>query len=112
MKATCELNEPNDDKVHSNLNEENEDSGDELNEDDPFQDEFHDAVEDVCQFSVTLPRQNNNMILHHRNPSNISKLYLKESDSSEDEQDQYIKVGPFLEIRTQETSHAQNTFLN
>lgn len=73
------------------INEGNEDS-DETNDDDQFQDEFHDAVEDVCQFSVTLPRQNNNMILHHRNPSNISKLYLKESDSSEDEQDQYIKV--------------------
>ena len=63
-----------------------------MNDDEQFQDEFHDAVEDVCQFSVTLPRQNNNGMMHHRNPSNISKLYLKESDSSEDEQDQYIKV--------------------
>ena len=78
--------------VNFHLKEEEEDSDEEeLNDDDQFQDEFHDAVEDVCQFSVTLPRQNNN-IIHHRNPSNISKLYLKESDSSEDEQEQLIKV--------------------
>ncbi len=73
------------------INEENEDSDDD--DHDEFHDEFHDAVEDVCQFSVTLPRQNNsNYQMHHRNASNISKLYLKESDSSEDEQDQYIQV--------------------
>ncbi len=53
-------------------------------------DEFHDAVEDVTQFSVTLPRQKG---LHHRNPSNISKLYLQESDISSDEEDhQTIQV--------------------
>jgi len=73
------------------INEENEASEDDDLDD--FHDEFHDAVEDVCQFSVTLPRHNNNNYqMHHRNASNISKLYLKESDSSEDEQDQYIQV--------------------
>jgi hypothetical protein len=62
------------------------------NDDDEYHDEFHDAVEDVTQFSVTLPRQKG--VLHHRNPSNISKIYLQESDiSSEDEHDQQtIKV--------------------
>lgn len=49
-------------------------------------DEFHDAEEDFTQFSVTLPRQK--VTLHHRNPSNISKLYLQESDISSDDDDQ------------------------
>ena len=53
-------------------------------------DEFHDAVEDVTQFSVTLPRQKAHLT-HHRNPSNISKLYLQESESDEEEQ-KTIKV--------------------
>ena len=53
-------------------------------------DEFHDAVEDVTQFSITLPRQPG---LHQRNLSNISKLYLQESDiSDEDDEHQTIKV--------------------
>lgn len=71
-------------KFKSSQNDENED-------DQLFDDEFHDAVEDVTQFSVTLPRQKTG--LHHRNPSNISKLYLQESDVSSDEEDQQtIKV--------------------
>ena len=53
-------------------------------------DEFHDAVEDVTQFSVTLPRQKTHL-MHHRSLSNISKLYLQESESDEEEQ-KTIKV--------------------
>lgn len=69
------------------------DGDDDNGDDDQFvnDDEFHDAVEDVTQFSVTLPRQKS--LMHQRNPSNISKLYLQESDiSSEDEDQQLIKV--------------------
>lgn len=62
-----------------NSNEEDEDETYVANDD-----EFHDAVEDVTQFSVTLPRGKG---LHQRNPSNISKLYLQESDDDEDEYD-------------------------
>lgn len=48
-------------------------------------DEFHDAVEDVTQFSVTLPRANvASKALHQRNPSNISKIYLQESDDDDE----------------------------
>jgi len=55
------------------------------------EDEFHDAVEDVTQICVTLPRKST---LHHRNPSNISKVYLQESDisSGDEETGQTIKV--------------------
>ena len=78
----------------SNLNSEIEYgiANDEINDEQDYlnDDEFHDAVEDVTQFSVTLPRQNN---LHQRNPSNISKMYLQESDiDSEEEDQQTIKV--------------------
>lgn len=48
------------------------------------QDEFNDAVEDVTQFSVTLPRTAKAGSLHQRNPSNISKLYLQESDDEDE----------------------------
>ncbi|CAF0711571.1 unnamed protein product [Brachionus calyciflorus] len=68
-----------------------EQNNDENDDDQFYDDEFHDAVEDVTQFSVTLPRQKLGM--HNRNPSNISKLYLQESDVSSDEEDeQTIKV--------------------
>ncbi len=81
-------------KSNKNNQEQNdmENNQDYENDDDEYHDEFHDAVEDVTQFSVTLPRQKG--VLHHRNPSNISKIYLQESDiSSEDEHDQQtIKV--------------------
>ena len=77
------------------LNDDEYDDEDD-NGDDQFlnEDEFHDAVEDVTQFSVTLPRhQKNGAFLHHRNPSNISKLYLQESENSSDDEDQQtIKV--------------------
>ena len=62
-------------------NYDNDDDDDMMNDD-----EFHDAVEDVTQFSVTLPR-----LMHHRSLSNISKLYLQESESDEEEQ-KTIKV--------------------
>jgi hypothetical protein len=71
--------EDNDDDNMSSPND-----GDE--EEDQFGDEFHDAVEDVQQFSVTLPRQVD-VGLHHRHPSNISKLYLQESDISSGDED-------------------------
>ena len=83
-------NKTNDDNNQQDFdNDGDEDDDDDDNE---YHDEFHDAVEDVTQFSVTLPRQKST--LHHRNPSNISKIYLQESDlSSEDENDQQtIKV--------------------
>ena len=93
--------ENNNDKINkitsqkTNLNSEIEygianDEG--LNDDQDYlnDEEFHDAVEDETQFSVTLPRQ---LSLHHRNPSNISKLYLQESDlESDDDDQQTIKV--------------------
>jgi hypothetical protein len=89
-KIVFTLNEKVNKEAGKNSDENDQDDSD-INEEDQFQDEFHDAVEDVTQFSVTLPRQNNRM-LHHRNPSNISKLYLQESDSSGDEDQQTIKV--------------------
>ena len=57
----------------------------ELNENMANDDEFHDAVEDVTQFSVTLPRQKA-AGMHYRNPSNMSKLYLQESDNTSDDE--------------------------
>ncbi len=67
-----------------------DEANDEQEQDFLNDEEFHDAVEDVTQFSVTLPRQQS---LHQRNPSNISKMYLQESDiDSEDEEQQTIKV--------------------
>jgi len=86
-------NKTNDDNNQQDFdNDGDEDDDDDDNNEDEYHDEFHDAVEDVTQFSVTLPRQKGT--LHHRNPSNISKIYLQESDlSSEDENDQQtIKV--------------------
>lgn len=68
----------------------NDDADGDENDDQFVDDEFHDAVEDVTQFSITLPRQPG---LHQRNLSNISKLYLQESDiSDEDDEHQTIKV--------------------
>ncbi|RNA08157.1 oxysterol-binding 1 isoform X4 [Brachionus plicatilis] len=68
----------------------NQDNKDD-DEDQYYDDEFHDAVEDVTQFSVTLPRQK--LSMHNRNPSNLSKLYIQESDmSSGDDDEQTIKV--------------------
>jgi len=88
-KKSSHMNKSNKNNQEQNDMENNQDYE---NDDDEYHDEFHDAVEDVTQFSVTLPRQKG--VLHHRNPSNISKIYLQESDiSSEDEHDQQtIKV--------------------
>ena len=66
--------------------DDNDDDDDDIMNDD----EFHDAVEDVTQFSVTLPRQKTHL-MHHRSLSNISKLYLQESESDEEEE-QTIQV--------------------
>lgn len=76
-------------------------------DDDEFHDEFHDAVEDVTQFSVTLPRlQKAGQFSHRRNPSNLSKIYLQESDmSSGDEDEQNNDNGQQTIKVTMHTTH-------
>jgi hypothetical protein len=85
----------------SNNNEDDDDNY--LNDD-----EFHDAVEDVTQFSVTLPRSKG---LHQRNPSNISKLYLEESDDDTDNDEyesQTIKVTMHSSTNNKDNENSTN----
>jgi hypothetical protein len=66
-----------------------------MNEDDYYDnfsnndDEFHDAVEDVTVFPITMPKQST---LHRRQTSNLSKLSLQESDADSEEEEQRSKT--------------------
>jgi hypothetical protein len=83
--SSIQTQSSNTNKASQDYDEDNGDQG--LNDD-----EFHDAVEEI-NFSVTLPRAKQ-PAMHMRNPSSISKLYLQESDESDNEEEghQTIKV--------------------
>jgi hypothetical protein len=98
-----ESQENTDQIINSNANSQADhiDSGHALlfkmNEDDYYDnfsnngndDEFHDALEDVTVFPITMPKQST---LHRRQTSNLSKLSLQESDADSDEEEQRNKT--------------------
>ena len=88
----------------SKLNEDNNNDGGGGDDDD---NEFHDALEDVSVFPITMPKAK-----HKRNPSNLSKISCNESDGASsgddgDDDDENNKKSTTIQVTMHHTNKEQ-----